>query len=147
MTDSPEVEFLEGLAALLDSVSIGRYDPSGVYAASDVGIAFGGFAQSPTEQIVLTTYTVSDSAAPSNNSVLGVQVMLRGTADPWSVKNRSGLIFDQFEGLGNRWFGSLFLVQMWRQTGRLDGKDANNRWLSSENYYAQVNWPGQYRTE
>lgn len=146
MTDGPEVEFVEGLAALLDSASIGVYSPGGVYAASDVGIEFGTFAQSPDQQIVLTTYSVQDQVSV-DDSILGVNVMLRGTPDPRSVKNRSGLIFNQFQGLTDRWFGSMYLALMWRQSGRLDGKDDNDRWLSSENYYARVAWPTTYRPD
>lgn len=147
MSDSPIVELIEGLATLLDSVSIGKYDTAGVYAADDVGIVFGAFTSEPSEQIVLTGYIVTDSPAPSNDTIVGVQVLLRGTEDLRSVQNRSGLIFDQFQGLGDRWFSSLYLATMWRHTGQLDGKDENSRWLSAESYYARTNWPTLYRTE
>jgi len=51
------------------------------------------------------------------------------------------------QGLTSRWFGQMFVALMWRQSGRLDGKDENNRWITSENYYARCNWPTQFRTE
>lgn len=138
MSDGLEVQLLKGLAVLLDSVGIGKYPPDGaVYAASDVGVTFGAFTQDPSEQICLSTYSVQDSVIV-NDSVLGVQVQLRGTVDPLSVKNRSGLIFNQFQGLSD---DGLSLVLMWRQSGRLDGRDENLRWMSSENYYARVAWP------
>lgn len=143
---SPEMDLLTGLATLLGSVSIGVYKTT-AYAPTDIGITFGGLAQVPTQQIALTTYPVRDDPAPSNDSVVGVQVMLRGDETLASVKNLSGAIFNQFEGLTNRWFGQMFVPLMWRQTGRLDGKDSNNRWLSVESYYAMVNWPALYRTE
>jgi hypothetical protein len=147
---SPEVDLFDGLAVMLDTAGIGVYKTSGIYSAGERGIVTGGYAVDPTEQIVLTTYLVQDDPPPANDSILGVQVMLRGTQDPRSVKNVSGAIFDLFQGLARLWFGSpqsIYLVEMWRQSGRLDGKDENERGLSSENYYARCNWPTAHRTE
>lgn len=143
---SAETDLFTGLATLLDTAGIGTYAATGIYAADQVGIVLGSLPQSPSEAIALTPYSVSDSADLSD-SIIGVQVMLRGTEDPTSVLDRSAAIFDQFQRLERQTFGGLFVAVMWRQTGRLDGKDDSNRWLSAESYYCRVNWPTRYRTD
>lgn len=143
---SAEVDLFTGLATLLDTAGIGVYNASGVYAADDVAVVLGSIPQDPTDVIALTPYIISDDAS-LNDSIIAVQVMLRGDTDPRTALNRSAAIFDQFQGLENQDFGSMHLALMWRQTGRLDGRDDSQRWLTSENYYCRCNWPTRYRTE
>lgn len=143
-----ESDLFTGLANLLVGAGIGSYPPpsNGIYPAGTVGIVLGELPQLPSEAIALTPYVISDDSL-LNDSILAVQVMLRGTEDPTSVLDRSAQIFDQFQSLERQQFGGVFVALMWRQTGRLDGKDDSNRWLSAESYYCRVNWPTRYRTE
>lgn len=140
------VDLLDGLAQRINDAGIGIYRTAGVYQPSDVAVVFGTFSEQPTQQIALSAYNVADNPV-LNDSTTGVQVLLRGDLDPRTVWNRSAAIFDLFQGLSMTPFGSLYLVQLWRQSGRLDGRDDNNRWMTSENYYARCAWPTTYRTD
>lgn len=143
---SAEVDLFTGLAGILTDADVAVFNDTLAYGPTDAAITMGDLPQLPAEVVVLTPYPVQDDAK-LNDSIIAVQVMLRGTTDPRSVKNRSGAIFDLFQGLEDRDFGSIHLALMWRQSGRLDGKDDLQRWLSVENYYCRVNWPTTYRTE
>lgn len=143
---SAETDLVLGVAGVLVAAGIGVRNDAGTYAADDVAIIVGDFPQDPAQIIALTPYVVSDDS-DLNDSILAVQVMLRGTSDLRSVLDRSAAIFNELERLENQTFGSVNVACMWRQTGHLDGKDDSQRWMRSENYYCRVNWPTRYRTD
>ena len=143
---SAEVDLFAGLAQILEDASIGVYNETGAYTTGQVGITTGVIPSTPEEIICLTPYAVRDDAA-LNESIIGVRVYLRGTQDPRSVMNRAGAIFNVFQVLTARDFGSMHLALMWRQSGSLDGQDDKLRWTRQENWYTRCNVPTLYRNE
>lgn len=143
---SAEVDLFVGLAGELVTAGIGVYNDAGVYTSGQVGITAGVVPSTPDEIISLAPYAVQDDAA-LNDSVIGVRLMLRGTADPRTVLDRAGAIFNLFQGLTDRDYGSVHMALMWRQSGSLDGQDDESRWYRRENWYTRCNVPTLYRTE
>lgn len=141
---SAEVDLFNGIAAILVTAGVGVLASDAT--PDDIAIVLGDLPQEPSQVIAITPYAVASDPL-LNESIIGAQVMLRGTTDPRSVLDVSAAVFNEFQGLENRDFGSMHLALMWLQSGRLDGKDDAKRWLSSENYYCRVNWATRYRTD
>lgn len=144
MTASPS-DLVDGVAQLLADSSIGVYDPSGLYADTDIGITVCVVPDSPSQIITLTPYTVQDDPR-LNDSILALQVRLRGTQDPRSVIDRSAAIFNLLHGLEAD-YGDLHVALMWRQASGPMGQDDNQRWLWSDSFYCRVNWPTLHRVD
>ena len=138
-------DLLNGLAQVLADGGAGTYRPAGAYAASETAIVFGAMPQTPDRAIVLATYTVTDDASLSD-SVIGVQVRCRGGANPHDVDDVAGAVFDQLHGRTAYEAGTVHVVQSLHQSGAPLGRDENNRWERSENYYLTVHRPSAHRT-
>ncbi|MFB9687705.1 minor capsid protein [Amycolatopsis plumensis] len=139
-------DLLDGLAQLLAGGGVGTYRADGsAYAPGETGIFFAAMPQSPDRAIVLATYTVTDDASLSD-SVIGLQVRCRGSADPHDVEDVAGAVFDLLHGRTAFQAGTVHIVQALHQSGAPLGRDDSNRWERSENYYLTVHRPSTYRT-
>jgi hypothetical protein len=148
MTDGFNTQLLTGIAVLLHNASIGTWATSGVYTSAQTGIVLGNVPQAPDRIITLATYGVSDSPNLSD-SVIGVQVRCRwGGADKRPVDDLSDLIFGLLHGATNVTLSTgPKITQCLLSSGPSSlGQDANNRWMSVSNYYANVWRPSTNRT-
>lgn len=138
-------DLLDGVAALLAGAGAGTYRPAGAYQPGETAIVFAAMPQTPDRAIVLSTYDVADDASLSD-SVIGLQVRCRGGADPHDVEAIAGAVFDQLHGRTAYQAGTVRVVQSLRQSGTPLGRDDNNRWEHSSNYYLTVHRPSPHRT-
>lgn len=139
-------QFADGVAQLLEDNGIAKWDAAADYQPGDVGTVIAAMPTAPSDIVSLTPYPISDSLHV-NDSVIGLRVHLRGSADPRSVMQRNDQIFDVLEGLECVVVGGLYIVTMWRQSSLPFAQDANQRWEVATVFYARVNWPTRHRPD
>lgn len=141
------VNLLTGLAAYLQTNSLGTWTPSGAYTALQTGIVLGNIPQTPDRIITLTAYSVEDSPDLSD-SVLGVQIRTRwGGQDKRPVDDLDDSIFTLLHGNTALLLTTgVMVVQCLRQSTTTLGQDANARWMNASNYYLTVHRPSANRT-
>lgn len=139
-------DLFSGLAQLLATAGVGVYKPTTAYGANDTAITSQVLPQSPDAALAITFYPVSDDATMSD-SVVGVQVMIRAAgSDDSAANDLADAVFAVFQSLPSQTLTSGVQVQiMTRKSGTLLGKDDEQRWMRSENYYAQVYRPATHR--
>lgn len=137
-------DLLQGLAQYLATAGVGTYRSTGAYLSSETAIVFDAMPPEPDRAIVLSDYPVSDDPSLSD-SVLGIQIRTRGIADPLDVKAISDAVFNLLHGANGVNFGTVRVVEILRNSGIPMGRDENNRWERSDNYYATVNRPSTNR--
>lgn len=137
-----------GIAQRLADAGLGDWDPDAEYDDNYAGwpILRGRVPQAPSKVIVLTAYTISDDAT-ENDSIIGVQIRLRGDEDIATVQDRSDLIFGVLQGLHDETLNGVPIVLIERKSSAPLGQDENDRWQESCNYYVRVAWPTTYRTD
>jgi hypothetical protein len=135
-----------GLAQVLATAGVGTYKPTAAYGPTDTAIVSQVLPQAPDAAIGITFYPVSDDATLSD-SVVGVQVMIRAAGSDDSATNTlADAVFGVFQSLPDQTLPGGIQVQiMTRKSGTLLGKDDEQRWMRSENYYAQVYRPATHR--
>jgi hypothetical protein len=138
---------LTGLAAALQTASLGTWNPSGAYTALQTGITLGKVPQEPDRIITLTAYALADDPALSDSQV-GVQVRTRWSgSDPRPVDDLDDSIFSLWHGkCGLVLTTGITVVQLLRISGTSLGQDANQRWCRTSNYRATVHRPSANRT-
>lgn len=138
-------DLLNGLAQYLDDAGVGTYRPAGAYAEGETAIVFAAMPPDPDRAIVLSDYPVTDDPSLSD-SVIGIQIRTRGGVDPHDVTSISDALFDLLHGANAISFGPVHVVEIFRNSGIPMGRDENNRWEHSDNYYATVHRPSTNRT-
>lgn len=135
---------LEGIAQLLDDNDVGRWSPDTANAAGDIAIVLSHMPHDPDQVISLTDYAVQSSALMSD-TILGVQIRLRGDTNPGTVIDRRDAVFDVLHGLTHFQLGAgddaVLVTQLLWQSAAALGPDDNGRHERSENYYAYFNRP------
>lgn len=147
-----DVDLLEGLALDLAAGGIASWSPEGgTYAPPQfptdvVGTFLMTVPGSPDRIVSLASYLVSDDPSQAM-SVMGVQVRTRWAGgDPRAVMRLSGAIFDRWHGRSNWTLTSgVTISQCLRKSGSTMGQDGSKRWGWSDNYYLDVNRPGDNR--
>lgn len=139
---------LKGLAADLVTASLGTWSETVAYTSGQTGITLRDMPQTPDRIICLSAYGVSDDPSLSD-SVLGVQVRCRwGGEDPCPADDLADLIFKRWHGMRAVTLSTgVFIVQCLRNSGPASlGKDDNQRWENSQNFYLTVHRPSTNRT-
>lgn len=136
---SPLTDFTDGVAGLLVAHGIGSYNAAGVYTSGQVGITTASVPTTPDQIICLTPSPIEDELV-LNNTLVDLQIKLRGTLDPRVLMDRSSAIFNVLEGLQNVDFGAMHVALIWRQSSGFMGQDDNQRWMWSDHYYCRTNW-------
>jgi hypothetical protein len=147
MTEPYTVALLKGLAQLIADHGIGVYRTDGsAYQASETGLFFDAMPPNPDRAIVLADYPVTDDPSLSD-SVLGVQMRSRGRPDnATDVKDIADGLFDLFHGRKDFMVNGVRVVYVLRNSGAVLGRDDNNRWERSDNYYFTLHRPSANRT-
>lgn len=140
-------DLLDGLAQLLADAGVASYTPAGVYTVDQTGVFFSlmpagaeGAPPGPDRCVVLSAYALSDQPGLPLGQIT-VQVRTRGLEDPRDVTALSDAVYDLFQGLTDRTFGSVHLIQMLRKSSLPMGQDTNRRWQQSQNYTCDVDLP------
>jgi hypothetical protein len=111
------VDFLDGLATLIQSAGIGTYRPTGVYLPGETAITIGVTPSEPDRNITITTYPIADSDLTTVTT--GLQVRIRGGRDP---REAEGIADQMYDLLHNKSHYKL-------------GQDTDQRMERAENFY------------
>ena len=134
---------LDGLATHLETVGIATYSLTTPVPDPGIAVVINAMPETPDRIVSLTTYSVADDPALIQG-VVGLQVRVRGGEDPRESIALDDACFDAFQTLTGL-FGSVWVTQMYRQSGAPLGQDANDRWERSSNYYIDVSRPSTHR--
>lgn len=150
--DGWESWLIVGLAEHLAAAGLGTWRPTGAYLASEIAIVDRGIPQTPDQLITLADYVVSGSARSGlADMTVGIQIRLRGTADPRVVSDLGAEIFDLLDQSGQQTWGTaprqVSIVDVWRQSYTSLGFDGNGRWETSHNFYVEAMRPTAHRTD
>lgn len=142
-----QTNLMTGVAQLLAAASVGTWNPSGAYQATDTAIVLRTLPETPDAIIALTTYPVTSDPSLSE-SVVGLQVLTRtGGQDPRTTDDLADSIFDQLQGLHDVTLATgVHLVQCLHQGGGALPDDDLHRWARSDNYYITAHRPSPNRT-
>jgi len=139
-----ESDLLTGIAELLDEYGAGNWSPNAVPTA-EPAIVLGRIPQSPERIISLAAYGVATDPKLTD-SIVGVQVRVRGSTAPMAASDIADDVFDALHGqtdveLGAGTAHALWTVAIaWQSSADL-GPDSNGRYERSDNYYVTVNRP------
>lgn len=137
---------LTGLAELLAAHGHGVWRPTGVYAASEVGITITTVPDSPDQIIALTPYDV-DSTSGTEDVLQGVQMRFRAGRDPRVVIDREDRVFELLHMRAHTRLGGVLVNLMWRNSQAWIGADARGRQELTANYYLRVSRPAPHLIE
>jgi hypothetical protein len=143
-------DFLAGIASLIHETGIGVYDPDRTWTNADTAwaVALGpSVPEDPPKAIVLSAYSPAPDDPKMTDSLLAVQMRLRGDEDPGSVQDVNDALFTRFQGMHDTTVGGVALVLLWRQSSLPAPADENHRQQYSSNWYAQIAQTSNYRTD
>ena len=131
---------MESVAILFAEAGIARWSATGSYPSGVLPPIFiRAVPETPDTLISLATYTVQPATTP-DDEILGLQVFVRGGADPRAVdeiqEKVRGLLHNRRGPLGKA-LVSLCLLQ----SGASLGQDGSGRWAWSANYYIRIARP------
>lgn len=140
--------FVRGWAQYLDDAGLGLWQPDEVFTDDDTAIVDSAeLPDSPPRVIALSSYGVSDDVSLSN-SVLALQVLCRwdGT-DPAPSRDLAEAVYNLLQGAQHVILDTgVHVAQTWRNSGPASlGKDANERWQNSSNFYCTCHRPSPNR--
>lgn len=138
---------LVGLAEHLHAAGVGTWRATGAYQAAETGICIRAIPQNPERIITLAAYPLGTALQGMADHLTGVQIRLRGTADPRVCDDLADAVFDELDGLAGARWEEIPIVQMWRQSYTSLGQDGNQRWERSENYYVHAMRPTSNNTD
>lgn len=142
---SPTGDMLNGLALLLVAAGLGVYRTTGaVYTAGETGITFKNMPSEPDRLICLTAYGAHSDEPTVTLGNQPVQVKMRGLAgSATDVDDLGDGVFAALHGATDLTFGSVHVVQILRLSSLPLGMDEQERrWLRSDNYSVDVDYPG-----
>ncbi|MFK0289941.1 minor capsid protein [Streptomyces sp. NPDC090442] len=130
-------DLLDGLARLLDAAGVGSYRPDGVYQPGDTAITVATMPPAPDRVICLSAYSVTDSPVLTD-TLTGVQLRTRASADPREVDALDDAVFDVLHGSGPHTWGTARVQLLYRVSAAPIGADSAGRMERSSNYYARA---------
>lgn len=141
-----QADLLRGVAQLLDDAGVGSWDESGVYPAEAIGIVLGPLAQTPDNQVALSTYPVADDPANSD-TVTGLQVLTRAAGmNPTATADLTDAVFNALHGLHDHTLPTgVRVVYSVRRSGTSLGVDGDGRHRDSSNYYVTTHRASPHR--
>lgn len=139
MTDMRDV--MVGIAGMLNTAGVGKFNPSGVYQTTDTGIIFKIMPDGtgvPDRVIVLNAFVLTaDVSLPVDRVVL--QVALRGVRNnPLDVDDLGDQIFTVLHGATYQTFGSTVAAQILFSTSVPMGEDALTRSTRADRYFIDI---------
>lgn len=141
---------LAGIAGLLNAAGVGVYDEARTWTNADTawGVALGpDVPEDPPRAVVLSAYTPAPDDPRSSDSLVAVQIRLRGDETSASVRDKNDEIFALLQGMHDTTVGGVPLVLLWRQSSLPGPADDNRRAQHSSNWYARIAQPSTYRTD
>lgn len=140
-------DLLTGIAETLAAAGAGTWRPDGsAYTTAETAIAFYAHAPGPDKQIILSVYDQPDQDGIGDVTV-ALQVRVRGDKDPRTADGLDDACIQALDGLSHTTFGSVRVYQINRQSGALLGRDENDRWERSSNFYIQARRQTALRTD
>jgi hypothetical protein len=131
-------DLLTGMATYLAAAGIGwTWRPGTAYLPSETGLYLRQLPSSPDRAVALTYYAVDDHPGLTND-IAGVQMRVRGTTDPTVADDLADDAFAVLHGLEHAVFGGVHVAKVWRQSHVALGRDDNQRFQASSNYYLHV---------
>ena len=132
-----ETDIAAGIAELLDAAGVAEWIPVGVYdPAGGPAIFIREAPDTDRPAVVLSTYPVASAWAP-NDSVLGLQVIVRSAPglDPRPADDLDSAIFNVLHARSGLALGGHRVTKVTAESGASLGKDQRERWRRSTNYY------------
>ncbi|SDJ07898.1 hypothetical protein SAMN05444157_1624 [Frankineae bacterium MT45] len=138
----------KGVAGLIHEAGIGVYDPARRWLDSDTEFAvmMNKVPTSPPLVIALTPYHVQDSLR-TTDSILGLQVRIRGNKNPATVLDADDAIFNLIHGMHDTVINGVPVALIWRDSWVPAQPDKNERWELASNYYIRTDVPTTYRDD
>jgi hypothetical protein len=134
-------DLLDGLASATAVAGIGLYQDT-AYATSDIGIGIGDIPTDCVSGIGITDYLATNDSPNQALGLVGIQFLFRGLPDDRvSVTNLADAVFQLWQGVTHRQFGTCHVIQMLRRTSLPLGVDELRRWRRADNYYLDINPP------
>lgn len=129
-------DLMAGVAALLQGVGIGTWRPTGVYPqGTDRPIYIRASPASPDRTITVSLYPVRQQPW-TRDSVEGLQVINRGPrGDSRPADDDADAIREALDGLQHVALGGRHVSLIQWQSGAPLGRDDNERWEISQNFY------------
>lgn len=127
------VNFLDGLATLMNSRGIGVYKPTGVYVEPEKAITIGVTPMEPDRVFTMTTYPVIDTDLTTVTT--GVQFRIRGDRDPRTAESMADDLYDLLHNRQHYMLGPIHVELSWRQSATWLGQDTDQRMERIENFY------------
>lgn len=133
---SYETDLMTSVAELLDSLGIGEWKPTGAYEdSSEPMIVIRDVPDTERPLITLSTYPVTDSWGWDDH-ITGLQVRVRCPgSNPTDADDLDAAIYDVLHGMHGTELGGHRISKIGRASGASIGKDENERWARSSNYY------------
>lgn len=138
-------DVLTAAATNLAAAGIGVWNPDGVYTAAQTGILLKVMPSAPDRAIVLTLYPVT--ASHLSDTTLGLQVRCRAPGMPTAVDDLADQVHEHWHGARGLTLGPATIALTVRQSHTTLGRDANNRWETSSNYYLTTAQPSTHATD
>ncbi|MCQ1951619.1 minor capsid protein [Arthrobacter sp. zg-Y859] len=140
-----EIDLLTAVGEYLGAKGAGRWLATGTYKATDVAITIDELPATPDRGIAMSLYDVEDT--PGTDSVVGLQLWIRGAKNKTSAKETKDAVFDALHNLQAVTWAGIPIVRIWRQSGANLGTDGNGRQEISQNYYIQLTRTGPNRAD
>lgn len=132
-------DLLTGLAELIDAAGLGVWSPTGDFTAGQTAITHKIMPSQPDRVIVLSPYTVENQI--QGDTTQGVQVRTRAPGMPTAVDDLDDAIYQLLHHLEGLNFSAVRIGMVWRQSHGPLGRDDNNRWSNTANYWLQIAKP------
>lgn len=131
-----------GIANLLASAGLGiTFTPSGVYTSGQTALVMKVVPTTPDRVVVLSVIPMSDDLSAPSGQVF-VQIRTRGLPNnPLDVDDLADSIRPILHGLKGLVWGSVHLVQMFRNNAVTLGQDESKRWERVDDYTLDVEYP------
>ncbi len=130
-----------GIAGLLNTAGVGKFNPSGVYSTSDTGIIFKIMPDGtgvPDRVIVLNAFVLTADVSMPFDRVL-LQVAMRGLRNnPLDVDDLGDQVFNVLHGATYQTFGSASAAQILFSTSVPMGEDALTRSTRADRYFIDL---------
>lgn len=130
-----ENELTQGIADLLQAAGVGTQGGS-----TGTVIVDGELNPDPDRGIAINVSVSFDDAWHATGG-RRCQLYLRGTKDPRVVRSIAQQCFDVLHGIHGVRMGAVVVAHMWRTSAVSLGRDGNDRWERSDNYFVDVELP------
>lgn len=132
-------DLLTGLAELIDQAGLGTWSPTGDFTTGQTAITHKVMPSAPDRAIVLTPYTVENMI--HGDTTQGVQIRTRAPGMPTAVDDLDDEIYQLLHHIEGLNLGTIRVAMVWRQSHGTLGRDDNNRWNSTANYWLTIAKP------